>query len=168
MKELSKETKREVVDKYTVYVATDGTEFVDKLDCLEYEKSALCALYTMLMSKGCMRKLDTKMCYQLIDNFLDEGFNRCEYYSVSIRTDEELKLFLQMIELYRSKWCIFGDSKYLDEHPEIVCATMKASEFKVKEDYIFCVCSDGEFIMSFNKKEYIKRLTASWNKILAE
>lgn len=48
MKKVVKETKKEITDRITVYVANDGTEFTREEECQQYEDSALGVLYSKL------------------------------------------------------------------------------------------------------------------------
>lgn len=91
MKEKIKEVKREIVESYTYYEATDGTVFDCKEECRKYENSAL----------GVLRGRVSKLIVSEKTNAWDlmGGYDDNSVVAVAVPREEDINTILQMIYL---------------------------------------------------------------------
>ena len=89
MKEITK--KRTIEENYTVYEATDGTEFTDFQECQKYEKSALGVL--MVKYKKLVTATDVEC------SIFWTGSDENAYDIVKVDTQEDADIIMQIMLL---------------------------------------------------------------------
>lgn len=119
MKEKIKEVKREIVESYTYYEATDGTVFDSREECGKYESSAL----------GVLRGRVSKLIVSEKTNAWDlmGGYDDNVVVAVAMSKEEDINTVLQMLYL-ESPHLISGG--YESRRKEIEATVLKAYEEK--------------------------------------
>ena len=86
MKEITKECTK--VEKYTVYEATDGTEFRTREECEKYEQTA----HAVVRTKFLKLVVDEKTEWE----FFDVGSDENTTYAIKMNTQEDADTVLQL------------------------------------------------------------------------
>lgn len=145
------EKKKEIKTFETVYVSTDGTEFLDKDECIKYENSAkgvLLGKYSPIVIKS-----------DIEDNLFGLGSGDYEIDIVKIPTKEALDVIEQLVYLYNSYLLnndYTGDSK---DRVSEVC--LRAFE---KNDYLYIgrgYPGDEQFWPLYTKQDFLDRINNS-------
>jgi hypothetical protein len=119
MKVISKE--RTHVEKYNVYVANDGTEFMNEGECRKYDESAKGVLNAML------RKIMVKETYE--ENLLDFGSsdNAMEIYRPTC--EEDKKTIMQMYLLVNPHLSKAEHQHYIESAEKLIDRAIKESDY---------------------------------------
>ena len=86
MKEITKECTK--VEKYTVYEATDGTEFRTREECEKYEQTAHAVVRTKFLKLVVEEKTEWE--------FFDVGSDENTTYAIKMNTQEDADTVLQL------------------------------------------------------------------------
>lgn len=141
MKEKTKEIKREIVETYTYYEATDGTIFDCDEECRKYENSAL----------GVLRGRVSKLIVGEKTNAWDlmGGYEDNVVVAVAVPKEEDVNTILQMLYL---------QSPYLNEsrQKEIEAIVSKACE--EKDIILFGINCEDEYYFINSRNNIINNL----------
>lgn len=86
------ETKKEKVTQYSVFVAVDGTEFLDKEECKKYEDTANCVLLTRVKSMAITEIMGGE------EDFMDEN-DENQYVTIIPKTQADIDTINQFLLL---------------------------------------------------------------------
>lgn len=143
MKEVTKE--RTHVEKYSVYEATDGTQFDFKEDCEKYEKSALGVL------RGRLQKLivgRAENAWELLG-----GSDEDEVIAVKPEKETDIDLILHWYYLENPHYLNDNCKKYKDELEHIV-----TTAYNTKDIILFGLNVDGNFYIINSRQNIINNL----------
>lgn len=159
MNKIEKTTERTIKETKTVYVAVDGTEFYSEEECKTYEESAIGTLMIRLK----MEKIDNHI-YKTLDNFFDDGCNRCDYYSFSV-DKKNLEDVIHLVKVYEESkhWnCLAG--KWYEEHKNYTTREVPVYSELKPGFYIFCINTDCGYISLYNKDIFLAHFNDAWDK----
>lgn len=122
MKTIQKVVKTENLREF--YVAEDGTEFMDKEQCLKYEDSALFAVKSKLIGSKALTYLPTGYkekktgaTYFGLEMLFNDSCD-WEFYLFCPHTDEDIKLFIQLCNL------VFDNMKKPEKRTKEFCSSL--------------------------------------------
>ena len=116
---------RERVDKYNVYVASDGQEFRNEEECRKYEESAECTINTML------RKIMVKEAIE--EDMLGFGSCDCTYEVYLPKTEDDKKHLMQMFFMKNGHIKTTNDTNrgYITRADSLIDRAIKENDYLV-------------------------------------
>lgn len=145
MKEVKKETKREVIDVRTLYVANDGTEFINEEECAKYEQTALCVLTSRVMT---LVEGRANSAWELMG-----GEDEHKVIAIRIANEKDADTFLQWLFL-EHPW-LLKDS-YKERKKEI--ETIVRDAYTSKDVILIGINYDGDYYFINSRKNIIDNL----------
>lgn len=149
-----KENIREIIKKeYTTeYEAVDGIIFIDKEECLEYEKSARMVVYAKYVSLVLARKTEYEIYHA--------GSEEYEIDIVKLKTMEDVDIVLQL-------YCLYNHCTKEDDR--IVTLANRLTSYLQNDDIIFIGRGDyysryDSFYIINSLQEVINHITESCNE----
>lgn len=144
-----REVEKEVVSHKTVFVATDGTEFQDKTECIEYEKSALGVVRTKAAK---LITFDTRKTNEDGWSVLG-GMNDNEVIAFKPATQEDCDTLLQLILLENPYWARDDMKEDREERYKTIVEAWKNNDV-----VIFGINCDGELYFINSRQNIINNL----------
>lgn len=152
MKEKIKEVKREIVESYTYYEATDGTVFDCKEECRKYENSAL----------GVLRGRVSKLIVSEKTNAWDlmGGYDDNDVVAVAMSKEEDINTILQMLYLEVPHLTSEG---FESRRKEIEATILKA--YEEKDVILLGINCDNEYYFINSRNNIINKLMSLDKKV---
>ena len=146
-----KQETRERTEKYSVWIASDGTEFKDKTECSKYEETAKCALLTryepLIINSG------------IEEDLFGFGSGDYEIDVVQVTSTQEADLITQLALLHNS---YLQESSYKNIHDNVINAIKEATE---SNDYLFIGrgYDRTDFSVLYTRNKMIQRIQNACN-----